>query len=122
MIEVIFDSSFLMALAETPTTWYEDLVEGLGKFEPIFLQCVKEELSRLASGSGKTARTATVALDLASSFSIRPCGRAAVDDEILSAAASMGAVVATVDAELLHSAKAARRKVVTLRRGRVAVA
>jgi len=42
--KVVFDSSFLMAVVETPTTWYEDIVEKVGKFEPVILDCAKAEL------------------------------------------------------------------------------
>jgi rRNA-processing protein FCF1 len=122
LTEVVFDSSFLMAVVETPTTWHEDMVDALGKFQPVLLECVKVELGKLASTSDKRARTARVALDLASGFKVRPCGGAAVDDEIISASASEGAVLATVDAELLRSANAAHLKVITLRSGRVALA
>ena len=118
---MIFDSSFLMAVVETPTTWYEDIVGGIGKFQPILLECVKKELEGLASGQGRRARTARLSLELASEFRIHPCGSAHVDDEIVSSAASAAAYVATADSELARSARAAHLRVVSLRRGRVAI-
>ncbi|MDA4125834.1 MAG: twitching motility protein PilT [Thaumarchaeota archaeon] len=121
MQRVIFDSSFLMAVAENPTTWFQDIVAGLGSFEPILPACVRDELSKLASGRGKRAREARVALDLASNFASIPCGKAAVDDEIVSAALTKGALVATTDADLVLSLRAAHLKVVSLRSGRVAL-
>jgi len=119
--QVIFDSSFLMAVVEQPTTWYSDIVEGLGKFEPVMLECVREELQKLASGKGRRARTARVALDLAGGFKAAGCGGAGVDDEVISASASAGAALATVDSDLAKSARGAHLKVVTLRNGRVAI-
>lgn len=121
MQHVIFDSSFLMAMAENPTTWFEDIVESLGKFEPILLVCVRDELSKLASGRGKKASEARVALELSSKFATIPCGKADVDDEIVSAALTHGALVATTDAGLALSLKAARLRVVSLRSGRVSL-
>jgi rRNA-processing protein FCF1 len=121
LLTVIFDSSFLMAVAENPTTWFQDIIGSLGSFEPILPDCVREELSKLASGRGKRASKARVALDLASKFATIPCGRAAVDDEIVSAALTKGAVVATTDANLALSLRAAHLRVVSLRSGRVAL-
>ena len=65
-LKVIFDSSFLMAVVERPTTWFEDMVDGIGKFEPVLLDCVRQELDKLAAGQGRRARTARASLDLAS--------------------------------------------------------
>ena len=121
MQKAIFDSSFLMAVAEVPTTWYEDIVDAVGRFEPVLLDCVREELERLASTEGKKARLARVSLDLASGFSGAPCGRSKGDDEIVSAALSSGALVATADSELNRSLRAAHVRTVTLKSGRVAV-
>lgn len=119
--KVIFDSSFLMAVVERPTTWFEDIVDIVGKFEPILLECVREELDKLSAGQGRRARTARLGLELASRFSRAPCGGAKVDDEIASAALGAGELVATVDAELARTLKAARVRVISLRGGRVAL-
>ena len=109
-----------MAVAENPTTWFQDIVEGLGSFEPILPACVRDELLRLASGRGKQAREARVALELTANFATIPCGNAAVDDEIMSAALTKGAAVATTDSDLALSVRAAHLRVVLLRSGRVA--
>jgi len=119
--QIVFDSSFLMAVIETPTTWFEDLVDNVGKFQPVLLGCVRSELEKLASGQGRKSRTARVCLDMASKFATLPCGTASADDEIVSAALSRGALVATVDKELARAAKGAHLTVVSLRKGRVAV-
>ena len=110
-----------MAVVERPTTWYEDIVDAIGKFQPVLLDCVRAELQRIASGRGKRSSTARVALDLAAAFDRRPCGGARVDDEIVSAAVGSGHLVATTDRELSKCARAARIRVVTLRKGRVAL-
>ncbi len=119
MQQVIFDSSFLMAVVENPTTWFEDIVQKAGKFQPVLPACVRDELEKIASGQGKKSRTARVSLDLASKFAIVPCGKARVDDEIVSAALSNGAMVATTDGDLANSLRAVHLKVITLRSGRV---
>ena len=110
-----------MAVVENPTTWSQDIIQSLGIFEPILPACVRDELSRLAMGQGKQGRKARVALELAANFVITSCGKAAVDDEIISAAITKGAAIATTDSDLVHSAKAAHIRVVLLRSGRVAL-
>ena len=121
MTEVIFDSSFLMAVVERPTTWHEDLVEVIGNFQPVLLECVGAELLKLASGRGNRSRKARVVLDMTSNFKRLACGSARVDDEIVSAASSGKHLIATTDRELLKSARAAHVRVITLRMGRVAL-
>ncbi len=121
MKQVIFDSSFLMAVVESPTTWFEDIVDAIGRFQPVLLGCVRAELDKLASGQGRKARAARVSLDLASKFSSLPCGGSKVDDEIMSAALSSKALVATADGGLARSLRAAHVRVISLRGGRVSV-
>ncbi|QQG49324.1 MAG: hypothetical protein HY247_03165 [archaeon] len=119
MPKVIFDSSFLMAVMERPTTWYEDLGTILGKVEPVMLDCVREELLKISNGEGKRARFASLALEVSRGFAPLPCGGAEVDDEIVSAALSHGAAVATVDGTLIQSLRSAKVKVMSLGGGRV---
>jgi rRNA-processing protein FCF1 len=121
LTKVIFDSSFLMAVVERPTTWFEDITEKIGRFEPVALECVLVELGRLALGDGRKGRAARVALELAEEFSRVPCGGARTDEEIVSAALTMDAVVATADRDLARSLGARKVRVVGLRSGRVAL-
>ncbi len=121
MGKVIFDSSFLMAVVERPTTWFEDMTQELGRFQPVVLDCVLDEMKRLASGEGKKAKSARVALELAEGFRREPCGGSSPDDEIVSAALAEAAVVATTDKELSRTLKARHVKVVGLSLGRVAL-
>jgi rRNA-processing protein FCF1 len=121
MRQVIFDSSFLMAVVESPTTWFEDIVDAIGKFQPVLPDCVEAELGKIASGQGKKARSARVSLELAAKFARTRCGSARVDDEIVSTSLSKGAAVATVDTDLKRSLRAVHAKVISLRRGRVSV-
>ena len=122
MQKVVFDSSFLMAVVEHPTTWFEDIVDGAGRFQPVLLGCVRAELEKLASGEGRKPRTARVALELASKFEAVPCGEAAVDAEIISVALTKRGFVATVDGDLARAAKGAHLRVISLKGGRVSFA
>jgi rRNA-processing protein FCF1 len=119
--KVVFDSSFLMSVAEKPTTWKEDMTDLIGGIEPVILDCVKVELQRLADTGGRKGRAASVGLQLAQDFRMIKCGGATVDDEIISIALSEGAFVASNDEDLLDSLKAAGVEILRLRKGRVAV-
>ena len=121
MRKVVFDSSFVMAIVENPTTWYEDIVERVGKFEPVILDCAKSELDRLAQGESKRARYAKLALELTKEFEVERCGGLTVDDEIASYGKGARAIVATLDAALLTRLRKMRVDAITLRSGRVAV-
>ena len=121
MQRVIFDSSFLMAVVEFPTTWYEDITDALGKFQPVLLQCVARELERISSGQGRRARYASLALTLASEFQVEECGGVGVDEEIVSKALTLTAAAATADRELLRSLRSSGVRVIGLRGGRVAL-
>lgn len=121
MQKVIFDSSFLMAITDEPTTWFEDIVERVGRFEPIMLDCVHRELNRLAAGQGRKARTARLSIGMASKFSPVPCGGSDVDEEVASLAVSCKGLVATVDEELARFLRAAHVRVIHLSQGRVVV-
>jgi rRNA-processing protein FCF1 len=118
---VIFDSSFLMAVVENPTTWFEDMVDALGKFEPVLPDCVRRELQELVAEGGRRSRVARVCLEVASEFADLHCGEAQVDDEIVSAALATHAAIATTDSSLARSARGVHLKVASLRKGRVSV-
>ena len=122
MVKVIFDSSFLMAVVERPTTWFEDMTLQLGKVDPMVPECVLDELVKISRREGRRSRVARVAADLAASFKRAECSRAGVDDCVIDCAVKNKAVVATVDANMIVSLKRSRQKVVTLHGGRVAVA
>jgi rRNA-processing protein FCF1 len=117
--KVVFDSSFLMALAETPTRWSEDIADALGSFDPVILVCVRDELEELARAGGGRSRLARVALSMSAEFEGMECGGAEVDDEIVSAAVTLRAAVATLDEDLMRTLRASRVVVVSLRGGRV---
>jgi rRNA-processing protein FCF1 len=116
--KVIFDSSFLMAVAERPTQWEADIEAALGKYDPVLLRCVKDELTRMTSGKGRRPRYAKVALAIADAFSVAPCGKGGTDDEIMSWALSNGAAVATIDGDLSKALTEAHVRVISLRDGR----
>ena len=110
-----------MSVVDHPTTWYEDIVDTIGKFRAVIPECVRKELLGISAGQGRRSRTAWVALDIAGEFDALPCGGAAVDDEIISLALSNGASIATADSGLARTANAAHVMTITLSRGRVSI-
>jgi rRNA-processing protein FCF1 len=116
---VVFDSSFLIAVVQKPTTWYEDIVEEIGAFEAVMLDCVRGELARMAQKRDKRGRYSALAYDLAVTFTGVRCGKEKTDDEIISYATSKKARVATIDGELIGRLRALRIGVITLRSGRL---
>ena len=110
-----------MAVVERPTTWFEDMTASLGRFDPVVLDCVSAELGGLASGDGRKARVARVALELAKGFRQIRCAGGEPDDEIVSAALGRKASVATADRELARTLGSLHVRVVGLRSGRVIV-
>lgn len=119
MVQVLFDSSFLMAVVKHPTTWFEDITDLLGKFTPCVLNCTVDEMKRLAKKQLKRSRAAALALELAKDFAIEVSGTGRVDDEIVSYALAKRCIVATIDRELLRTLRARKVRVVGLKRGRV---
>lgn len=120
MVQVLFDSSFLMAVVEHPTTWFEDITAAVGKVQPIVLKCTVGELKRLADRQLTKSRTAALALELARDFAAEDSGKGSVDDEIVSYALAAHCAVATVDRELVKTLRSRRVRVLGLRSGRVA--
>ncbi|HYB76396.1 MAG TPA: hypothetical protein VEC08_05520 [Nitrososphaerales archaeon] len=118
MTKVIFDTSFLMAVADHPTNWLDDISQEVGRVEPVALDCVISELTRLSAGRGKKSKTASVAANIAKGFKRLESGAAPPDEEIMSIAISARASVATIDQELAESLKARRVPVFGLRSGR----
>ncbi|MDV3278438.1 MAG: hypothetical protein LYZ69_08250 [Nitrososphaerales archaeon] len=119
---VVFDSSFLMAVVERPTTWFEDMTQELGSFQPVALDCVLVELRTISGKEWRRSKVARVAEELAGSFRTERCEGGSVDDCVVGYARKSGAVVATVDKEMIVTLKRLKLEVVTLHRGRVALA
>jgi rRNA-processing protein FCF1 len=121
LVEVLFDSSFLMAVAEHPTDWLDGITQLVGAVEPVVLSCTVDELRRISEGKNKKSKSAALALQLAKGFAVEPSGSGRVDDEIVSSALAKRAVVAALDRELIRTLRARRVRVVGLKQGRAAL-
>ncbi len=112
-----------MAIMEHPTTWYEDILEGIGSFKPTVLDVVQQELAKVSKGKGRRSRFAALALELSSNFTTAKAWskNGGPDDELISYAKERRATVATIDGELMERLAALKIPIITLRRGRVHV-
>jgi rRNA-processing protein FCF1 len=121
---VLFDSSFLISVMEHPTTWREDILMNVGKFRPVVIQPVYDELSRLALGGSRASRYASLAKDMVDRGELelrKTPGKGRADDELISLAQDEDGLVATIDQELIRQLKALKVGTVVLRSGRVSV-
>jgi rRNA-processing protein FCF1 len=121
-LKVVFDSSFLIAVLERPTTWYEDISGITGNFVPVLLDSVRTELERIAAKQTKRGRLAALALEMSDSFAREGETSGRTDSEIISYAITEKAAVATVDGEMIRRLRGMHTRAFTLRSGRVALA
>jgi rRNA-processing protein FCF1 len=121
--KVVFDSSFLIAVMEHPTSWQEDILEAVGGFEPVILESVDEELERLSRRGDKTAKFAGLAKGLVEEgrIKVEKYPKTSPDDDMMSYAGREHAAVATVDSALIRQLRALGIKVISLRAGRAAL-
>jgi rRNA-processing protein FCF1 len=121
--DVVLDSSFLMAVMESPTPWQDDITQAVGAHSFVVLQSVRAELERIAMEGTRRARFASLGLDVVLRLGVRvqPDKGGKPDDEMISFALVDRAAVATVDAELVARLRAVGLKTITLRGGRVSV-
>ena len=119
--KVLFDSSFLIAVMEHPTSWEEDLLEKVGGFEGVIILPIYAELVSLADRRERESGFARLALELVDMGRIvlENAGGGQPDDELVSYALSHDALVATVDEALIEQLEAARVGIIRLRGGRV---
>jgi rRNA-processing protein FCF1 len=119
--DVVFDSSFLLAIVENPTPWHDDIVAEIGSFRAIILDCTYEELLRIARGNSLKAKYARLAREIAKEFLRAKCYSASPDDELISYANRTRSRIATIDRDMVDRVRGLGISYVTLRRKRVFV-
>jgi rRNA-processing protein FCF1 len=118
MKEVVFDSSFLIAISEKPTDWEKQFNDALGAYVPVILSSVEEELKAIASKKGKKAMMARAALEIARRFKkVEVEGMA--DDSIVQYCNSKDAAAATTDRELASRLIKRKKNVFSIKEGRI---
>ena len=115
---VLLDTSILIFLVEKPSTFLTDLGERIGKVELCVTDPVLRELSNLSRSRGGKAKRAKEALAFAESLRcFAQSGEA--DDSLVVLAQEKGAVVATLDRELVSSLRSKGLPVATPRGDRL---
>ncbi len=111
---VLMDTSILMYLAETPSSFVDELRAKVGSVEFAVPDAVLRELASLSGSGGVRGKRARLALVYARTLRGLPRGGEA-DDALISLAQEREAYVATLDRELAHSLRRKGIPVATMR-------
>jgi rRNA-processing protein FCF1 len=118
---VLLDTSILIFLVETPSTFLDELRAKMGDVEFSVPDSVIGELKGLAGSRGVKARKAKLALSYATGLKSMKHGGEA-DDALVSLAQENGAVVATLDKSLVSSLRRRGVMVATVKGHRLLLA
>ncbi|MCE5298172.1 MAG: nucleotide-binding protein [Methanoregulaceae archaeon] len=101
-VRVLLDANALMAQLQFRLDIFTELTQCIGGYEPVLLDCVRDELRGLAAGHGKDGSSARSALILAERCSVVETGslEGSVDEKILYYASTHGCMVFTNDRDL----------------------
>ena len=101
-VRVLIDANALMAQLQFRLDIFAELTECIGAYEPVLLDCVRDELRGLAAGRGKEGSSARSALILAEKCTVAETGalEGSVDEKILYFASTHGCMVFTNDRDL----------------------
>jgi rRNA-processing protein FCF1 len=101
-VRVLIDANALMAQLQFRLDIFEELTQCIGAYEPVLLDCVRDELRGLAAGRGKDGSSARSALILAEKCTVVETGslEGSVDEKILYFASTHGCMVFTNDRDL----------------------
>jgi hypothetical protein len=123
-MKALLDTNFLMI----PVEFKVDIISGLmhlGYIEIFTLDLVVHELEKFSTKGGKAAKAARVALEIVRNSGVVVLHTKGdlkrVDEEILRLAKAKSYAVCTQDRELLHKAKAAGLRFITLRQNKYLV-
>jgi len=101
-VRVLIDANALMAQLQFRLDIFAELTRCIGAYEPVLLDCVRDELRGLAAGRGKEGSSARFALILAEKCTVADTGalEGSVDEKILYFASTHGCIVFTNDRDL----------------------
>lgn len=101
-VRVLLDANALMAQLQFRLDIFAELTQCIGAYEPVLLDCVRDELRGLAAGHGKDGSSARSALILAERCTVVETGSlgGSVDEKILYYASTHGCMVFTNDRDL----------------------
>ena len=101
-VRVLLDANALMAQLQFRLDIFAELTRCIGAYEPVLLDCVRDELCGLAASHGREGSSARSALILAERCTVTEAGsdEGSVDEKILYYASTHGCMVFTNDRDL----------------------
>lgn len=124
-MEIICDSSFLMALVSNPINCMDNVESEIGNLKLIVPDFVIQELEAVKRNRGtKRSMAAKTAIEVSNTrFEIKIMEKkSSVDMDIIDYAISNKCAVATLDTEMIRKLKKAKILVITLEKNKLTVA
>ncbi|HEX7180158.1 MAG TPA: hypothetical protein VF220_10570 [Nitrososphaeraceae archaeon] len=124
-MEIICDSSFLMALVSNPINCMDNVESEIGNLKLIVPDFVIQELEAVKRNRGtKRSMAAKTAIEVSNTrFEIKKMEKkSSVDMDIIDYAISNKCAVATLDNEMIRKLKKAKILVITLEKNKLTVA
>ena len=124
-MEIICDSSFLMAIVSNPISCIDNIESEIGNLKLIVPDFVIQELEAVKRNRGtKRSMAAKTAIEVSNTrFEIKKMEKkSSVDMDIIDYAISNKCAVATLDTEMIRKLKKAKILVITLEKNKLTVA
>ena len=123
MINIILDTSFLIALVTKPIKLLEDIIINYGKINFLIPDIVIEELHKITNRkSYKISQIARTALEIAKQFEIVNTKKLRYpDDSLLDYAISYNCAIATVDKNLIKRSLSEKIMVFSLKNNKIII-
>ncbi|HEU5172449.1 MAG TPA: PIN domain-containing protein [Nitrososphaeraceae archaeon] len=123
MINIIIDTSFLIALVTKPIKLLDDIIINYGKINFLIPDIVIEELQKIANRkSYKISQIARTALEIAKQFEIVNTKKLRYpDDSLLDFAISYNCAIATVDKNLIKRSLSEKIMVFSLKNNKIII-
>ena len=123
MINIIIDTSFLIALVTKPIKLLDDIIINYGKINFLIPDIVIEELHKIANRkSYKISQIARTALEIAKQFEIVNTKKLRYpDDSLLDFAISYNCAIATVDKNLIKRSLSEKIMVFSLKNNKIII-
>jgi rRNA-processing protein FCF1 len=123
LINIIIDTSFLIALVTKPIKLLDDIIINYGKINFLIPDIVIEELQKIANRkSYKISQIARTALEIAKQFEIVNTKKLRYpDDSLLDFAISYNCAIATVDKNLIKRSLSEKIMVFSLKNNKIII-
>ncbi|HJU60378.1 MAG TPA: PIN domain-containing protein [Nitrososphaeraceae archaeon] len=123
MINIILDTSFLLALVTKPIKLLDDIIINYGKINFLIPDIVIDELNKIKNrNSYKISQMARTALEIAKQFEIVNTKKLRYpDDSLLDYAISYNSAIATLDKNLIKRSLSEKIMVFSLKNNKIII-